>query len=163
MGKLSGGQQAQLALTLALARRPRLLVFDEPLANLDLALYLLIMGLKIHSAYASVASCHPARSPGCEAAANLFSGSYHGTAQAVTGLLQVVPALIGVFVGAPLLARELETGTFRFAWTQGCGRPRWVVAKLALPAVAVTAASFAFSVLFSWCYQPLFACTRTAY
>jgi len=34
-GKLSGGQQAQLALTLALARRPRLLILDEPLANLD--------------------------------------------------------------------------------------------------------------------------------
>jgi ABC-2 type transport system ATP-binding protein len=33
--KMSGGQQAQLALTLALARRPRLLVLDEPLANLD--------------------------------------------------------------------------------------------------------------------------------
>jgi ABC-2 type transport system ATP-binding protein len=34
-GKLSGGQQAQLALTLALARRPRLLVLDEPVAALD--------------------------------------------------------------------------------------------------------------------------------
>jgi ABC-2 type transport system ATP-binding protein len=34
-GKLSGGQQAQLALTLALARRPRLLVLDEPMAALD--------------------------------------------------------------------------------------------------------------------------------
>jgi ABC-2 type transport system ATP-binding protein len=34
-GKLSGGQQAQLALTLALARRPRLLVLDEPTAMLD--------------------------------------------------------------------------------------------------------------------------------
>src|SRR5580692_6454911 len=34
-GRLSGGQQAQLALTLALARRPRLLVLDEPLAMLD--------------------------------------------------------------------------------------------------------------------------------
>ncbi len=34
-GKMSGGQQAQLALTLALARRPQLLVLDEPLANLD--------------------------------------------------------------------------------------------------------------------------------
>jgi ABC-2 type transport system ATP-binding protein len=33
--KLSGGQQAQLALTLALARRPRLLVLDEPMAMLD--------------------------------------------------------------------------------------------------------------------------------
>jgi ABC-2 type transport system ATP-binding protein len=35
VGKMSGGQQAQLALTLALARRPRLLVLDEPLASLD--------------------------------------------------------------------------------------------------------------------------------
>ncbi len=34
-GKLAGGQQAQLALTLALARRPRLLVLDEPVAMLD--------------------------------------------------------------------------------------------------------------------------------
>jgi ABC-2 type transport system ATP-binding protein len=34
-GNLSGGQQAQLALTLALARRPRLLVLDEPMAMLD--------------------------------------------------------------------------------------------------------------------------------
>ena len=35
VGKLSGGQQAQLALTLALARHPQLLVLDEPLAMLD--------------------------------------------------------------------------------------------------------------------------------
>ena len=35
VGKLSGGQQAQLALTVALARRPRLLVLDEPLSSLD--------------------------------------------------------------------------------------------------------------------------------
>ena len=68
-----------------------------------------------------------------------------------------MPALIGAFVGAPVLARELETGTFRYAWTQGFGRWRWTLAKLVLLAVAVTAAAGAFSVLFSWYYQPYFA------
>jgi len=35
VGKLSGGQRAQAALTLALAKRPRLLILDEPLSSLD--------------------------------------------------------------------------------------------------------------------------------
>ena len=68
-----------------------------------------------------------------------------------------MPALIGAFVGAPVLARELETGTFRYAWTQGFGRWRWTVAKLVPLAVTVTAAAGAFSLLFSWYYQPFFA------
>ena len=34
-GRLSGGQRAQLALTLAVAKRPELLILDEPVANLD--------------------------------------------------------------------------------------------------------------------------------
>ena len=122
-----------------------------------LALYLLIMGLKIHSGYASVTSCHPARSSACQLASNLFTNDYHPTAQTLTGFLLAVPVLIGVFVGAPLLARELETGTFRFAWTQGCGRLRWVITKLALLAIVVTSASYMFSLLFSWYYQPWFA------
>ncbi len=50
-------------------------------------------------------------------------------------LLQAVPALIGAFLGAPVLARELETGTFRYAWTQGFGRWRWTLAKLVSLAV----------------------------
>jgi len=121
-----------------------------------LSLYLLIMGLKIRSAYASLAACHPATSAGCQMLASLNAG-YHSTAQTFTGLLQVVPVLVGVFAGAPLLARELETGTFRFAWTQGCGRLRWTITMLALLAAALTAAAWAFSVLFSWYYHPFFA------
>ena len=121
-----------------------------------LGLYLLIMGLQIHSAYAAVASCHPLGSAACEVTSRPFSGYYH-TAVDMALILLVIPVLVGVFVGAPLLARELETGTFRFAWTQGCGRWRWAVAKLALLAIAVTAAAGAFSLLFSWFYQPFFA------
>jgi hypothetical protein len=70
-------------------------------------------------------------------------------------LFQVFPALIGAFVGAPVLARELETGTFRYTWTQGFGRERWAAAKLAQIAVAVTVVAGAFGFLFSWCYEPI--------
>ena len=72
------------------------------------------------------------------------------------------PVLIGAFVGAPLLARELETGTFRYAWTQGFGRWRWTLAKLVLLAVAVIAAAGAISALFSWYYQPYFTAGNEA-
>ena len=65
-----------------------------------------------------------------------------------------MPALIGAFAGAPVLARELETGTFRYAWTQGIGRVRWTVGKLVPLAVAVTAVAGAFTVLFAWYNQP---------
>jgi hypothetical protein len=67
-------------------------------------------------------------------------------------LFQVIPALIGAFVGAPVLARELETGTFRYTWTQGFGRARWAAAKLAQLAVAVTVVAGAFGLIFSWCF-----------
>ncbi len=117
-----------------------------------LAVYLWLTGLQIHHSYATV--CHPASSLTC---AMNFSGRYGITAIFVSILLQAVPALIGAFAGAPVLAREMETGTFRFAWTQGIGRWRWALAKLVLLAVAVAAAAGAFSVLFSWYNQPFSA------
>jgi ABC-type transport system involved in multi-copper enzyme maturation permease subunit len=114
-----------------------------------LAVYLWLTGLQMH--HAEAAYCHPAGSLGC---AINFTGRYGETAIIVSIALQAVPALIGAFIGAPVLARELETGTFRFAWTQGIGRLRWTVGKLVLLAVAVTAAAGAFTVLFAWYNQP---------
>ncbi len=121
------------------------------------ALYLVIAGLQMHHAYAAVAACRPAGSAACQGAAGQFLNTYAPGAGPVLGLLQVIPALIGAFLGAPLLARELESGTFRYAWTQGFGRVRWTVAKLVPLAVAVTVAAGAFSVLVSWYVQPLWA------
>jgi hypothetical protein len=121
-----------------------------------LALYLLFMGLKMHGLYATVASCRPVNSAACSDAQTLFQNTYYITAEVTAALLQAVPVLVGVFVGAPILARELDTGTSRFAWTQGAGRIRWTVARLALPAVTVTAATAAFSQLFEWFYRPFF-------
>ena len=117
-----------------------------------LAVYLWLAGLQIHHAYAS--DCHSVNSLACGIN---FSGRYGTTGIVTSVFLQAVPVLIGAFAGAPVLARELETGTFRFAWTQGIGRWRWALAKLVLLAVVVTAVAGAFSVLYSWYNQPFFA------
>jgi ABC-type transport system involved in multi-copper enzyme maturation permease subunit len=120
-----------------------------------LAVYLWIAGLQLHRAYAAAIACHPAGSPACQGLVNTFNGM--DTFLANGSLLQALPALIGAFVGAPVLARELETGTYRYAWTQGFGRWRWTLGKLVPLAIAVTAAAAAFSLLLSWYYQPYLA------
>jgi ABC-type transport system involved in multi-copper enzyme maturation permease subunit len=119
--------------------------------------YLLITGLQIHGAYAAVAACRPANAQFCQQVDNDFLKTYAPGVGVVFGLFQVIPALIGAFAGAPILARELETGTFRFAWTQGFGRTRWTIAKLVPLAVAVTVATGAFTLLVSWYVQPIFS------
>jgi len=121
------------------------------------AVYLELSGLQMHHAYAALIACHPADSTACQDAGALFTGSYGIKGVIAAILLQAVPALIGAFIGAPVLGREMETGTFRYAWTQGFGRWRWALAKLVLLAAVVTAAAGAFSLLFSWYFQPLFA------
>jgi hypothetical protein len=70
------------------------------------AVYLWLSGLQIHHAYA--AYCHPSGSLACTLS---FTGRYGVTGIIVSTFLQAVPALIGAFVGAPVLAREMETGT----------------------------------------------------
>jgi ABC-type transport system involved in multi-copper enzyme maturation permease subunit len=117
-----------------------------------LALYLWFTGLQVHHAYAIY--CHPASSVACTIN---FTGKYAVTVNVMRVFLQVVPPLIGAFVGAPLLAREMETGTFRYAWTQGIGRWRWTLAKLVPLAAVVAVAAWAFSMLFTWYLQPFSA------
>jgi hypothetical protein len=47
-----------------------------------------------------------------------------------TAVLFLTPALIGAFWGAPLISRELETGTYRLAWNQSFTRTRWLATKV---------------------------------
>jgi hypothetical protein len=66
-----------------------------------------------------------------------------------TGLIGV-PALIGAFWGAPLVARELETGTHRLAWTQSVTRTRWLGTKLVLVGAVSAFVSVVFSLALGW-------------
>ena len=115
-----------------------------------LALLILVSELQARAANLGLATCHMAG--GC--AVPTYFATYGSRATTVAIGLQAIPVLIGVFIGGPLLARELESGTFRFAWTQECGRFRLVAAKLASLAVLVTAAAAGLSILTSWYIQP---------
>jgi hypothetical protein len=85
---------------------------------------------------------------------NFLSSRPASLTQYVTVGLHLFPLLIGVFIGAPLVARELETNTFRFAWTQSIGRTRWLVGQLAWLGALVTVAALGLGTLFEWWYAP---------
>jgi hypothetical protein len=141
-----------------------------------IAAYLAYMGWEIHRAYDSLTACRtastrgvplaglPAGGPGCGATERAFMSFYGAgqgsvlasglNGQTVPFLLLAVPVLVGAFVGGPVVARELESGTFRFAWTQGAGRVRLVTARLVPLAVVLTAAAYGLSALFSWYIGP---------
>jgi hypothetical protein len=66
-----------------------------------------------------------------------------------------LPAIVGIFWGAPLVARELETGTQRLVWTQSVTRTRWVAVKLGLVGFASIAVAGLFSLMMTWWSSPL--------
>ena len=130
------------------------------------AAYLTAMAIIQGNAYAAVAACHPASLPQCHRLKQAFIGRYwggdsaalqSGGAQTVSSLMFVLPVLLGAFAGGPLLSRELDSGTFRFAWTQGAGRTRWALATLLVPAIIITAASGACTAVFYWYLRPFLA------
>jgi len=67
----------------------------------------------------------------------------------------LVPAIIGMFWGAPLIARELEDRTYRLAWTQSVTRTRWLAVKLGLLGLAAMAITGLFSLIITWWASPL--------
>jgi hypothetical protein len=70
-------------------------------------------------------------------------------------LLYLTPAVIGAFWGAPLVTRELETGTFRLAWNQSITRTRWLAVKLALIGLAAIATAGLLSLILTWWSSPI--------
>ncbi len=71
---------------------------------------------------------------------------YFGSA----ALMYLAPALMGIFWGAPLVAREFEAGTHRIAWNQSVTRTRWALGKLGLVGLAAMATAGLLSLLVTW-------------
>ena len=120
-----------------------------------LALYLLVLGNDIHSAYHStVAICHSHRGD-CGSLLTQFESKYRSWLYLPEALLLVIPALLGAFWGAPLVARELEAGTHRLVWNQSVTRRRWLVAKLAVVCAAGAVVTGLVSAGLTWAASPV--------
>jgi hypothetical protein len=70
-------------------------------------------------------------------------------------LLLVAPALMGLFWGAPLIAREVADGTHRIAWNQSVTRTRWTIVKLVLIGLAAIATAGLLSLIVTWWASPI--------
>ncbi|WP_405764538.1 ABC transporter [Actinacidiphila glaucinigra] len=76
------------------------------------------------------------------------------TLKAGLGLL-LVPVIAGVFLGAPLLAGDLESGTAKLVTTQAAGPARWLAAKIGVTVPAVVVCTVALSLVCDAWWTPL--------
>ncbi|HUB37841.1 MAG TPA: ABC transporter permease [Streptosporangiaceae bacterium] len=129
-------------------------------ALLAFAVVLMVTGPHLAGMYAGsgITACHGGA---CEAAAGRFlsrlaiTGPYPIVYELGIGLILAVPAIVGIFWGAPLIARELENRTFALAWTQSITRTRWILVKLALTGLAAVAVTETLSLIYSWWAEPI--------
>ena len=119
-----------------------------------IAIVLVITGVHLAHLYdATVATCK-AKSD-CAAAKSALLGTYGPLQNAASALLIAIPALIGIFWGAPLVAREFEMGTWRLAWTQGTSRSRWLGIRFAMVGLASVVVAGLLSLLVTWWFSPI--------
>jgi hypothetical protein len=113
-------------------------------------------GLASHYNGAGLNACHAS----CAQDAANFLNGLQGSSYAllfVGGIvvMYLTPALIGLFWGAPLIARELEAGTHRLAWNQSVTRGRWTVVKLGIGGLASVALAGLLSLMITWWASPI--------
>jgi hypothetical protein len=138
-------------------RQHRATLISVPALFAAVGVFLWTMGLHVHHDYAALMACHPFSSNVCQALNSSFNSTDWHVANGTDILLNLLPALIGAFAGGSLLARELETGTYRYAWTQGIGRTRWTIATVTIVAVTITVVAWALGEVFTWFFQPFLA------
>ena len=100
-----------------------------------------------------LAACLARPDEGCGGLVGGLRAKYPALLEALP-YLNLAPALIGLFWGAPLIAGEVEAGTHRLAWTQGVDRRRWLWTKVALLAAGCVASGLAAGALDRWFLDP---------
>lgn len=121
------------------------------------ALILFYYGRQMHADFGTLgmSDCLPGHLKlDCASKTEQFRADENRKSQLMAVFLPL-PVLFGLFIGAPLLAREYESGTYRFAFTQGAGRTRLLAVKISLLTLFTIAATTAFTLVVMWWYAPL--------
>jgi hypothetical protein len=111
--------------------------------------------------HAGLAACQA--NDTCEAFTNDFFRRHEAVLTGLAVVTMVVPGILGLFWGAPLLSRELETGTHRLVWSQSVTRTRWLAVKLGLVGLAAVVAAGAVSFAVTWWSGPVEQALGPAY
>jgi hypothetical protein len=124
-----------------------------------LAVFAILVSTSMRTAFShdGLAACL-AHSQGtsCPAGVSAFMNSFDSVVNISTwAALFVIPGLIGVIVGASLLGRELELGTWRLAWSQTVPRTRWLAVKLALVTGGLVLFGAALTAVITWYRAPM--------
>jgi hypothetical protein len=114
-----------------------------------------LSGLQVHAWYSAYLQqlCATSASGACKHLSWRLDGT--PVAERARASLLVLPTAFGLFLGAPLAAREFETSTFRFSSTQGVSMRRQLARKLLLLGAAAVIVTCAVSLLAAWSCQPL--------
>jgi ABC-2 family transporter protein len=120
-----------------------------------LAAILAVTGPGLADEYSSGIAACTNQGGDCSDFVGQFFRDHRGALLAATAVVLVLPALIGLFWGAPLIARELEAGTHRLVWNQSITRTRWLAVKLGLVGLAAVSAAGLASLAVDWWSGPI--------
>jgi hypothetical protein len=124
-----------------------------------LAIVLAVTGPNLAHLYnaSGVAACNP--DTNCRTLASDFLNELSKFTVVVyfiaIAVMFAVPALIGVFWGAPLVSREIEARTFPLAWNQSVTRTQWMAVKLGLAGLLAMATAGLLSLMLTWWSSPM--------
>lgn len=129
-----------------------------------MALFLIPTGLGMAHTFKSSGLAHCIATVGadCGQLSESFDSRYNGYAFLIP-LFLMAPVLFGMFFGAPLIAREMDSGTYRLAWTQGITRRRWLSTKLVVVVGSALVGASALAYLVTWWSRPIVANTGSRF
>ncbi|GAA2446430.1 transporter [Actinomadura vinacea] len=120
-----------------------------------LAAVLGLTGPGLADEYSTASASCAAQSDDCRRIFDQLFGANQNAFLAVSAVALVLPAIIGLFWGAPLITRELEAGTHRLVWQQSITRTRWLAVKLGLTGLAAMTAAGLGSLAVTWWAAPI--------